>query len=158
MAPQGGDVSINAGSVSVEVVPDARLFAERLRAKLGNLAVTVSANADTKAAEAKLDQVARNRTSTVDVDTRDAERNLSNLTAAIVGLGPALVPVTAAAAGLGAALSAPIAAAGGGMTIYGLITGKAVSDTNKVIKQIYLLRQKAASISYPKQAAQYRQQ
>jgi hypothetical protein len=107
-------VSINAGSVSVEVVPDARLFAEKLRARLGNLTAKVTADADTKDAEAQLDEVARTRTATVNADTRNAERGISNLTAAVAVLGPALVPVAAATAGLVASQSAPLDAAGGG--------------------------------------------
>jgi hypothetical protein len=141
---------INAGSVSVEVVPDARLFAEKLRARLGNLNVKVTADADTKDAEAQLDEVARTRTATVNADTRNAERGISNLTTAITLLGPAMVPVAAATAGLVASLSAPLAAAGGGVTLYGLLTGKTVADTEKLNKQINALDAKAVSLTDPK--------
>jgi hypothetical protein len=148
---EGGDVTdINAGSVSVEVVPDARLFAEKLRARLGNLNVKVTADADTKDAEAQLDEVARTRTATVNADTRNAERGISNLTTAITLLGPAMVPVAAATAGLVASLSAPLAAAGGGVTLYGLLTGKTVADTEKLNKQINALDAKAVSLTDPK--------
>lgn len=145
-------MSINAGSVSVEVVPDARLFAQKLRAKIGNLTAQVTANADTAKAAEQLDEVSRDRIAEIKAraDTSQAERGISNLTAAIVGLSPALVPVTAAVGGLVASLTAPLAAAGGGLTLYGLLTGKTVADTEKLNKQIQQLDQKAAGLTDPK--------
>lgn len=173
---------INAGSVSVEVVPDARGFAEKLKAKLGNLAVdviakvrddeakakldaltrdrdaTINADANTTAAGAKLDEAARDRTAHIEADTTGAERNISNLTAAIVGLGPALVPITVAAGGLALALAAPVVSAGGGLTIFGFLAGKAISDTVKVQKQIDALGTKLAALTDPKARAQVQAQ
>jgi hypothetical protein len=64
---------INVGSVAVEIVPDASQFAERLRAELRNLpAITIDVDADTTAARAAIDQLARNRDAKVDIDVDSA--------------------------------------------------------------------------------------
>lgn len=71
----------------------------------------------------------------------------------IIGLlGTALIPLTAALVGVTAALLGPLAAAGGGLTLFGLLAGKAISNTNKVAKQIDDLKKKASTLVDPKAA------
>lgn len=164
---------ISVGSVSVDVVPDTRGFAEELRTKLAGISVDVGINADTSAARAQIEEVARARSATInaDADTGAAEAkldevarprdarihadvgNVSGLLTGIVALGPALVPITAAVAGLGLALGAPVAAAGGGLTVFGLIAGKEIANTNKVAKQIADLKKRAQTLVDPKASA-----
>lgn len=164
---------ISVGSVSVDVVPDTRGFAEDLRAKLSNISVEIGVTADTSAARAQIDEVARARSATInaDADTGAAEAeldaaarprdakihadvgNVSALMAGVVALGPALVPLLAVVGGLGAALAAPLAAAGGGATVFGLIAGKEISNTNKVAKQIADLKKRADTLVDPKASA-----
>ena len=67
------------------------------------------------------------------------------LSEAAVMLGPALIPVAGAVGGLAAALSAPISAAGGALTVYGLLTGQAVKQTEKQKKEIDQLAKKVQS-------------
>lgn len=162
-------MSISVGSVSVDVVPDARGFAEDLKAKLKSIRVSVPVEADTAKMRADIDEAARTRTATINVDV-DATRarleldalqrprtanigvnasgltsafsSMSGLATAIVALGPALIPITAAVAGLVAVLAAPLAAAGGGLTIGAFIAGFAIKDTEKQKKQIDELAKK----------------
>lgn len=61
-------------------------------------------------------------------------------------LGSALVPVAAAAGGLGAALAAPVLSATGGLTVYGFLTGAAVSKTNEQLKDIDTARKKLSGL------------
>lgn len=75
-------MSDNIGSVSVEVVPDARGFPEKLKAKLRNLEVTVGVNLDAGKAKAQLDKLAMTRRSAkinVDADTKLAAAKLDKL-------------------------------------------------------------------------------
>lgn len=171
---------ISVGSVSADVVPDATGFAARLKAQLSGITVdlginidttemrsqlaeatrdrgaTISVDADTAAAEAEIDTVARTREATVDVNSRgvaQASQGVSGILAAVLALGPALVPVLAVVTALGAGLAAPLAAAGGGLTIFGLLAGKAVSDTNKIVKEIGELKKRAATLVDPKARA-----
>lgn len=99
-----------------------------------------------EAANAKLDHAARDRK--VDFQAR----GLSGMVTALVALGPALIPITAAAGGLVAALGAPIVATAGGGTLYALIAGQAVKQTEKQATAIAALKKKvdAAQVSLNK--------
>lgn len=164
---------ITVGSVAVDIVPSTKGFAEKLKSKLSGITVdigitadgskvraqldeltrprtaTINAEADTAAANARLDEAARPRSASIAADSR----GISGLLAGVLLLGPALVPVVAAVAGLSLALGAPLAAAGGGLTIFGLIAGKEISNTNKVAKQIADLKKKADTLVDPKASA-----
>lgn len=62
-------MAISVGSVSVDVVPDARRFVPDLRAKLGNIPkVSLSVDADTRGAEAAIARAGRGASATVNVD------------------------------------------------------------------------------------------
>ena len=162
-------MAINAGSVSVDVVPDLRRFMAEMKTKLRDLSVdlklnadtlglreqidavsrdlsaTIQVDADTTLAAARIDEVARDRTANVRVDSSGftgAASGMSGMVAAAAALGPALIPVTGAVTGLAAALGAPIAAAGGGLTVFGVIAGIAVKQTKEQIKEIGKLQEK----------------
>lgn len=64
---------------------------------------------------------------------------------AVVILGPSVIPLTAALGGLAAALSAPIAAGGAGATLYGILTGQAVKQTEDQKKKIDQLQKAVES-------------
>jgi hypothetical protein len=71
-------VAISVGSVSVDVVPDARRFVPDLRAKLSNLPnVQVRVDAATGAAEAALTRLGRNQSATVNVNADTAAASAS---------------------------------------------------------------------------------
>jgi SLT domain-containing protein/phage-related protein len=75
-------VAISVGSVSVDVVPDARKFVPDLRTKLSNLPkVSVQVEAATAQAEAALGKLGRNQTATLNVnaDTAAAAAAVSRL-------------------------------------------------------------------------------
>jgi phage-related protein len=75
-------VAISVGSVSVDVVPDARKFVPDLRTKLSNLPkVSVQVEAATAQAEAALGRLGRNQTATLNVnaDTAAAAAAVSRL-------------------------------------------------------------------------------
>jgi hypothetical protein len=75
-------VAISVGSVSVDVVPDARKFVPDLRTKLGNLPkVSLQVEAATAQAEAALAKLGRNQTATLNVnaDTAAASAAVSRL-------------------------------------------------------------------------------
>jgi phage-related protein len=75
-------VAISVGSVSVDVVPDARKFVPDLRSKLSNLPkVSVQVEAATAQAEAALGKLGRNQTATLNVnaDTAAAAAAVSRL-------------------------------------------------------------------------------
>jgi hypothetical protein len=75
-------VAISVGSVSVDVVPDARRFVPDLRPKLSNLPkVSVQVEAATAQAEAALGKLGRNQTATLNVnaDTAAAAAAVSRL-------------------------------------------------------------------------------
>ena len=74
----------SVGSVSVSVVPDARGWAEKLRAQLRDVTVTVPVDADTTKAKAKLDELAaKSPTITVDVDDAAATTKLAAIEAQV---------------------------------------------------------------------------
>lgn len=162
-------MSISVGSVSVDVVPSTKTFAEDLKAKLKGITVTVPVEADTTRMRAEIDDAARTRTATVNVHVDAAKARLeldalqrprtanigvnaaglssafssmSGLAAAIAALGPALIPITAAVVGLVAAFAAPLAAAGAGLTIGAFLAGFAIKDTEKQKKAIDELAKK----------------
>lgn len=160
---------ITVGSVAVDIVPDTRGFAEKLKAKLADLTADIRITADTTEARAQIEELTRSRSTTINAnaDTTEAEAQLdavartreagiradasgiSGLVAGALALGPALIPVTAAITGLVAALGAPLAVAGGGLTVFGVISGMAIKSTEKQKKQIDDLKKKvdAAKLS-----------
>src|SRR5699024_5251443 len=121
--------------------------------------LTLYVDLDAGTSEADLDAVARDRTVNSDADTGAATaqiaaldaassssgRSMRGLVVAALALGPALVPVTAAVGGLVAALSAPLAAAGGGLTVWGLLTGVAVKQANTNLKELEKAKEALAS-------------
>jgi hypothetical protein len=119
-----------------------------LRAQLDEVTrdrrATINVDADTALAESRIDFAARDRRASISVsglDTftsglSDAARGVSGLGLAIAILGPTLIPITAAVVGLGAALVAPLALAGGGLTIGALLGGFAIKGTLEQKKQI----------------------
>lgn len=103
-------------SASVKIGPDLSEFKAELeaevRASLASASAKVHVDADTAEAEGQLalfdtelDRVnGRTVTATVKVnspDTQKAEQDISTLLTAVLGLGPALVPIGAALAGIG---------------------------------------------------------
>lgn len=172
------------GSVGVQLVPSARGFVEKTKSLLSGMKVdvginlddklalaqmeevtrprdaTVDANADTGAAEAELDVLARDRSVDVNVNVDKhgglaaASQGMSGLVTGAILLGPALVPVTAAVAGLVGMLGAPLAIAGGGATLFALLAGGAVKETNKELKAIDKMDAKLATLT--KGTAQYK--
>lgn len=156
-------MTISVGSVAVDVVPDTRGFATKLKAKLKDISANIKIDADTTAAKTKLDEATRPRQVKIqaDADTAkakakidDAARNRkakidvsaagAGLTA-ILALGPALIPITAAVAGLGAAFALPVAAAGAGLTLGGIVAGVAIKQTETQKKKIDELAKKVAA-------------
>lgn len=141
-------MSDSVGSVSVEVVPDARGWTERLRAQIRDATVTVNVNADTTEANAQIDEAARNRDSTINVGVNKSQISegtsaldglLSKITllpALAVGAGAALVPLTAAVGGLVAAIGAPLAIAGGGAGLFGIAAAFQVKRTEEQMKAV----------------------
>lgn len=114
-----------------------------LKAMAASANPTVNVDADTGAAEAKIAAVTRDRHANVSVGgITAATQGISGLALAIITLGPALIPITAAIAGLGAALVAPLALAGGGLTIGAILGGFAIKDTLEQKKQIADLAKK----------------
>jgi hypothetical protein len=95
------------GSIGVAVVPDARAFWDEFKAKTragAEEGVSVKVHADTSEAEAKVDEFrARVKTEDTSVhvkaDTKDAQFQMHLLRDAIIGLGPAAVPISAVAGG-----------------------------------------------------------
>ena len=71
-------MSDSVGSVSVDVVPDARGWAERLRAQIRDYTAQVNVEADTTKARAQLDELVRTRVATIqaNADTAKAEAQL----------------------------------------------------------------------------------
>jgi len=139
-------MSILVGSVSVEVVPSARGFREKLAAALKDLPaakVNVEAQVDDKAAKAELDVLARDRKVNVKADTdrnsfATAGKSLSGLSGGIGGiaaaglaLGPALIPVAAGLTVAFAGLAAPIAIAAAGVGSFALFAVPAVTAVTK---------------------------
>jgi hypothetical protein len=133
-------VSINVGTVTATVVPDATGFGDRFRQQVRDLRVSAKVDIDDAAARAQLDRLGQGRTATIDVDVdgEAAERRLAELTrnrrstinvdvdgsaassslgglaTAALSLGPALIPIGAAAtAGIGVIGPLAIAGAGG---------------------------------------------
>lgn len=122
---------IIVGSVAVEVVPDATGFDERMRSALSDQKVDVKVNVDTGEAVAKMAALrAEMDAATKDTggsgggffsglaaSAADANSSISNMTAAVLILGPTLVPLAAVGAGIAAAFGAAFAtiAAGAGV-------------------------------------------
>ncbi|MGH3437081.1 MAG: hypothetical protein ACRDRN_11515, partial [Sciscionella sp.] len=104
---------------------------------------TINANVDSGGSGERLNELARNRTAHINTDVGGGGFGL--LTTAVLGLGPALVPVTAAVGGLGAALGAGIVGGAGGATVYGFLTGLAIKNTEKQLKAIAQLQKKVTA-------------
>lgn len=68
---------------------------------------------------------------------------------AITILIPIVVTLGVALAGVTAALAVPLGAAGGGLTIFGILAGKAAGRANKIGKEIDDLRKKAKTLVDP---------
>jgi hypothetical protein len=143
-------MSDSVGSVSVDVVPDARGWSEKLRAQIRDQTATVNVDADTGEAETKLDAVARTRTAKVKADVSQLSRGASALDnfvgklgllpALATAAGAALVPLAGVIGGVVAALAAPLAIAGGGATLFGILGGLAVKQTLEQSKNVDKLK------------------
>jgi hypothetical protein len=73
-------VAIRVGSVSVEVVPDARGFAEKLRAQLADIGgVTIDIKADTAVVDAQLAELAKDRTTQIRAEVEEAAKAKAEL-------------------------------------------------------------------------------
>lgn len=96
---------------------------------------TIKVDVDNKDALAKLDAVEKK--------TQASSAGLGALGTGVLALGPALVPITGAIAGLSLALAAPLASAGGGLTLFGLLAGKQITNTNNVATQLKSLEKSA---------------
>jgi hypothetical protein len=148
-------VSDSIGSVSVDVVPDARGWSEKLRAQIRDQTVKVNADADTGEAEAKLDEVARPRSATINAKVdRNAVSQLDSfvgklglLPALAIAAGAALVPLGGVLAGIAAGLAAPLAIAGGGATLFAFLGGLAIKDTQQKLKDIDTLSTKLEGLT-----------
>jgi len=138
------------GSVSVDVVPDARGWAEKLRAQIRDQTVEVKANADTEEANLELDKTARTRTAKIKADVSQLSQGASMLDKWIGGLGmlpalaltagAALVPLAAAIGGVTAAIGAPLLIAGGGVGLFAVMGGLAVAQAEKQLKALQVLQ------------------
>lgn len=111
---------------------------------------TVNVDADTGKAQAKI--------GALDGSARGAGVGMGLLTAAAIGLAPALVPATAAVGGLVAALTAPALAAGGGLVGFIGVAGVAISKTEAVNKQIKELSKQAENATNMATAKRYQAQ
>ena len=150
-------MSDSVGSVSVDVVPDARGWSEKLRAQIRDQQVKVKADADTAEAEAKLDEPARTRTAKIRADTSQLAKGagalddfvgkLGLLPALALTAGSALVPLVATLGGVALALAAPLAIAGGGATLFAFLGGLAAKDTEKQLKNITSLQKKLGGLT-----------
>lgn len=177
MASPGG---VEVARVSVRVLPDTSRMLAELEADLKKIEAQTELRVNATIDSARLDEEARRAVSQAElaagnihidaeVDTsqiREAEialsdatssaqgfsGGLSGITTAVILLGPALVPVTAAVIALGAALVAPIAIAGGGLTVFGILAGFTVSETNKQLKVIKQLDAKLSTLTKGTQA------
>lgn len=149
-------MSDSVGSVSVEVVPDARGWAEKLRAQIRDTSATVNVNADTAEANAQIDEAARTRTATIKADTSQLDRSgtlsgflgdLGAIPALALTAGSALIPLAAAIGGVVAAVGAPLAVAGGGVGLFALFGTLAAKSTEKQLKNITTLEKKLAGLT-----------
>ena len=148
-------MSDSIGSVSVDVVPDARGWSEKLRAQLRDQSVTINADADTTEAETQLDEAARTRTARIktSVDKNAIQQvdsffgKLGLLPALAIAAGSALVPLGGALAGVAAGLAAPLAIAGGGATLFAFLGGLAIKDTQQKLKDINELDTKLSGLT-----------
>jgi hypothetical protein len=98
------DRMTSVGSVTVEVVPDARGWSAKLDAQIGNKTVHVDAELDTAEAEAKLAAL-RAESDRVGKSGENASRGFNKLFTAAALLGPAIVPIGAAALAAGVGLA-----------------------------------------------------
>jgi hypothetical protein len=148
-------LSDSVGSVSVDVVPDARGWAEKLRAQIRDQTVKVQAEADTTEANAKLDEAARTRTAKINVDVDKSALSrfdsflggMSALPALAIAGASALVPLAATLGGVALALGAPLVIAGGGATLFAFLGGLAAKDTEAKLKNIAKLQQHLATLT-----------
>ncbi|MGC4109447.1 MAG: hypothetical protein QM747_03265 [Nocardioides sp.] len=150
-------MSDSVGSVSVDVVPDARGWSEKLRAQIRDQTVTINANADTSEAEAQLDEAAHTRTATIRADTSQLSKSngvlgsfvdrLGLLPALAIAAGAALVPLAATLGGITAALAAPLIIGGGAATLFAFLGGFAVKETTTQLKNIDSLQKKLAGLT-----------
>lgn len=109
---------------------------DRLQLKVRSIHnAEIKVNVNDREALAKLDAI--------DKKAKAVNGGFGALGTSLVALGPALVPITASAAGLVAALSVPLATAGGGLTLFGLLAGKQISQTNTVATQLASLAKSA---------------
>src|SRR3569623_160280 len=150
-------MSDSVGSVSVDVVPDARGWSEKPRAQIRDQQVKVKADADTAEAEAKLDETARTRTAKIRADTSQLAKGagalddfvgkLGLLPALALTAGSALVPLVATLGGVALALAAPLAIAGGGATLFAFLGGLAAKDAELQQKNITSLQKKLGGLT-----------
>lgn len=147
-------MSDSVGSVSVDVVPDATGWSEKLRAQLRDQVVKVKVAAETgeaqtelAATEARVNRL-DGRTAKVKVKTETSALSkgaslLSKFTGALgvlpalaVAAGAALIPLGAVIGGIVAALAAPLIFAGGGVGLFAVLGGLAVKKTEEQFKAI----------------------
>lgn len=121
--------------VKVEMV-QALVDLDRVQTKVRELHnKTIRVDVDNKDALAKLDAI--------DAKAKASSAGLGGLGTGLLALGPALIPITGAVAGLTAALSVPLVTAGGGLTLFGLLAGKQIQNTNTVATQLKALEKTA---------------
>lgn len=123
--------------------------------KLANTESTLS-RVDTQARRVE-SSMSRVGTTTRRVGDNDFSRATSKVDGFIGKLGlipalavagsAALVPLAAAATGVAAAFAAPIAFVGGGVTLFALLGGAAISETNKQYKAIDALELKLSGLT-----------
>jgi hypothetical protein len=129
-------LSIRVGSVSVEVVPDARGFAEKLRAQLADVGgVTIDVKADTAAVDAKLAEISRDRTAAIVAKTsgeaeadakldevaheRTAKVKVKSDSSELDGLSGKMTAIVGGLAAFGPVLGASLIAAAGAAAVFG---------------------------------------
>lgn len=158
MASPGG---IEVSRVSVRVVPDTSRLFEDLRADLAEIEARTELNIRTSVDSARLVEQTRlavdeaqAAAGEIDIKTNvdksqaaEASKAFSGLagsisavTAAVVLLGPALIPIVGVLGGIIAALAAPISLAGAGVTLFGFLTGAAIKQTETQAKKIAQLK------------------
>jgi hypothetical protein len=151
-------------TVQVKAEADTEEAKGKLDETAQNRKSKVKVEADTGDANAKIDEVARNRTSRINVktDTSSFSKGASKLDSFVGSLGAipalaitagaALVPLAGVLAGITAALGAPLLVAGGGATVFGLLAGLAVKQTEKQFKVIDALQKKLGGLTKGTQA------
>lgn len=125
---KGIDVKVEMTQAMIEL--------DRVQTKIRELHnKTIKVDVDNKDALAKLDAVEKK--------TQASSAGLGALGTGVLALGPALVPITGAIAGLSLALATPLVTAGGGLTLFGLLAGKQITNTNTVATQLKALEKSA---------------